>query len=321
MTGPGRTGDRKFGRALGIVAAAVACCLFSCQGPPSRDGAGDSSTGPSEYPLHYSLGSFDRRFGITTDRFLGIAAEAEALWEQAAGRQLFVYDSTAAFRLNLIYDERQERTDEARRAKSKIDSRGKSYDILVLQHARQTERVASEQASYEKDAAEYGRSMENYNARIAGWNGSGGAPPDEYEKLQGERVRLETRGAELERRRVGINGDVDDLNELAGEINTLVAENHLDVTLYNGKFVEGREFEQGVYDGRGINIYQFGSPVELRMALIHEFGHALGFDHVDDPSAIMYYRFEQQDRDTPRLTDADLALLRKKFFHGGPPAG
>ncbi len=302
-------------------AIAAALVLPACQGPPSREAPDGVHPGSPEYPIQYSLGSFDRRFGITTGRFLEIAAEAKTVWEQSAGRTLFVYDSAASFRLNLIYDERQERTDEAKRAKSQIDSRGKSYDILVRQHTRQTEGVSAAQASYERDAAEYERALNEFNARIARWNEAGGAPADEFENLQAERKRIEERGAALERRRLAINDDVDGLNDLAGEINALVAENHLDVTLYNGKFVEGREFEQGIYDGKGINIYQFGSPVELRMALIHEFGHALGFDHVDDPAAIMYYRFELQDRGNPRLTDADLALVRKKFSAGAGPAG
>jgi len=295
--------------------------LAACQGPPSREAADNTAPGTGEFPLHYSLGTFDRRFGISSQKFLEVATEAKAVWEHSAGRPLFVYDSGAAFRLNLIYDERQERTDEAKRARSKIDSRGKSYDILVWQHNKLTERVTVTQETYDSDAATYERSMNEYNARIARWNDAGGAPAAEYDNLQVEKRRFEERGDELERRRLRINDDVDELNDLASEINALVAENHLDVTLYNGKFVEGREFEQGVYDGRGINIYQFGNPVDLRMALIHEFGHALGFDHVDDPAAIMYYRLEVQDRDNPRLTDTDLALIREKFSASGGPAG
>jgi len=306
---------------LAAALAAAASLLAGCQGPPPRGGNESPERIASEFPLHYSLGSFDRRFGITKERFLGIASEAKMMWESAAGRPLFVYDSGAAFRLNLIYDERQERTDEAKRARMKIDSRGKSYDMLVWQHDKMTERVTAAQSAYETDAADFGRTMDDYNTRIARWNDAGGAPPAEFEKLQTEKRRLEERGAALERRRTAINDEVSELNDLTAEINALVAENHFEVTLYNGKFVEGREFEQGVYDGRGINIYQFGSEADLRMALIHEFGHALGFEHVDDPAAIMYYRLELQDREHPRLSAADLALLKRKFSSSSAPAG
>lgn len=319
MSRPGGTPTRNILRAGNIMAAWLAVLLAACQSPPSRDAAGGSSPDADALPLHYSLGSFDRRFGITPERLIQIAAEAKTVWEMSASRSLFVFDSGASFRLNLVYDERQERTDEAKRAKSQIDSRGKSYDLLVWQHGKMTGRVSEAQKNYETDAAAYERAMNEYNARIEGWNNAGGAPAGEYEKLSIEKRRLEERGRELERRRLSINGEVDDINAIVAEINALVAENHLEVTLYNGKFVEGREFEQGVYDGRGINIYQFGTQEELRMALIHEFGHALGFGHVDDPAAIMYYRFEKQDRDNPRLTDADLALVRKKFQTAGRP--
>ena len=308
-----------------MVAMLLAVCLVvflgACQAPPSRDAADYSTPGPNEFPLHYTLGSFDRRFGITQERFLEIAEDAKAVWEKSAGRSFFVYDSAADFRLNLIYDQRQERTDDAKRAKSKIDSRGKSYDLLVWQHGKMTGRVTDAQERYQADAAAYERTMNEFNERITQWNEAGGAPAAESEKLSMERRRLEERGSELERRRVSINDDVSAINDITAEINTLVAENHLEVTLYNGKFVEGREFEQGVYDGQSINIYQFTGPIELRMALIHEFGHALGFGHVDDPAAIMFYRFEQQDLDNVHLTEADLALIRKKLSTDWKPAG
>jgi predicted Zn-dependent protease len=71
-------------------------------------------------------------------------------------------------------------------------------------------------------------------------------------------------------------------NQAASEYNK-VAKN------YNQKYGHGLEFNQAEYNGKGINVYQFSTEQDLEVALAHEFGHALGMDHVENPTSIMYY--------------------------------
>ena len=127
--------------------------LASCQSPPSKEGADRAPFADEAYPVGYSLGTFDVRFGISEKDFLRIAKEAKAVWEKPADRPLFRFDREAQFKVNLVYDERQQRTLDARKVKASIDSRGRSYDALVWQHSRRTGRLEEAQRRYDDAAA------------------------------------------------------------------------------------------------------------------------------------------------------------------------
>ncbi len=287
--------------------------LAACQSPPSKDGSEQPPVDNNDYPVGYSLGTFDERFGISEKDFLRVVEEAKTVWEKPAGRPLFRFDRDAPLKVNLVFDERQQRTLHAKKVKASIDSRGRSYDALVWQHTRRSERIRESERRYEEEGAAYGKRLDEHNASVAYWNERGGALAEEFAGLNREQEVLKEGERSLERLRSELNDDVAAVNELVAQINELASANNLEVTYFNGKFVESREFEQGVFTGRDITIYQFTDVADLRIALVHEFGHALGFRHVDDPGAIMYYKFEKQDMTKPVLTGADLALLKKKF--------
>src|SRR3990172_11487295 len=69
-------------------------------------------------PLTYAVGEVDPRFGISRERLLALAEEARKIWEDGAGRGLLQHNETSNFKLNLIFDWRQEKLIAAREARA-----------------------------------------------------------------------------------------------------------------------------------------------------------------------------------------------------------
>jgi hypothetical protein len=268
---------------------------------------------PSTAPLGYAIGTVDERFGITREHFLKIIEGAARIWEEPIRISLFEYDSSAAFTINLIFDERQQRMLEAKAMKAKLDTRGKSYDNLMDEYNSQLEEKRSLERDYDRDLSAYNQRLQRHNSDATYWNNRGGAPSQEFAKMEQDRAVLDAMSDGLENKRVALNQAVADLNGLAKAIDNLADEHNLEIKLYNGKFVESREFEKGVFNGKQINIYEYNGENDLEATLVHEMGHALGFNHVDDPTAIMFPILEKQDLTNIHLTQADTRLLTDKF--------
>jgi hypothetical protein len=270
-------------------------------------------SGASIVPVNFRLGTFDNRFGISTNEFLEIVNQAKLLWEQPSGRVLFRYDSSASFRINLVFDERQQRIIDEKRLRSQLDATGSSFDQMNREYESELERKNRIEGSYHKEVAAFNARANTHKSRVSHWNDKGGAPAEVFASLRQEEEELKREASDLESEGAKLDEAVARVNKLAAAINKQANDHNLQIAFYNGQYVNSREFEKGVFNGREINIYEFDGDEDLKATMVHELGHALGFGHVDDPAAIMYYRLEKQDLRNLHLTVADLKLLYDKF--------
>ncbi len=234
-------------------------------------------TRPCAQPIPYAIGAVDSRFDITNTALVSDMKVAVAVWNKAAGKSLFVYDPKAALKVNLIYDERE--------ANAKLGN-----EITLAQDKADSEHVALDAAQAQLIAEQntYNQTVETINAR-------GGATPSEARSLASQRESLHRLATTINSQVVAYNASVRALNAVVAEFNKTTGR-----TFTEGEFVRDAK-------GERINIFEFIGTNQLERVLAHEFGHALGLEHNDDPKSIMYAKNESGNL-VP--TTSDLSALK-----------
>lgn len=269
---------------------------------------------PCSEPVVYSIGTVDSQFGLSSDELRFLALEAEQIWESEVGKNLFQYDPQAEIKINLLYDERQQQTMESLKLENQLGKLESAHESVVNQYNNLSSQYNKELKDYNAQVSEYEKKLNEYNKDVEYWNKKGGAPEDEYEELEEERKDIKEMYADLEKQRKSVNELANKVNGLVGKENKIVNEYNANVNSYQNKYGESREFEKGVFDGKQINVYQFREKDDLRLTIAHEFGHALGINHLVDPQSLMYYLMSEQEMIQPKLSSEDISALKNVCF-------
>jgi hypothetical protein len=246
---------------------------------------------PCEEPIEYRIGTIDPRFNLSEAELLQDLERAGSLWSNAAGTPLFAYDHEGEVVVNLIYDKRQQATEEAAELSDVIDATGRVAESVKAKYSSLQNSYNAAQAGYKRMAAEFNEAQGAYNDRVDYWNSQGGAPPAEYAKLNAQKRDLTQQLNTLEARRKEVNRLAGEINALISKYNLLVERINENVEDINNNGLVGTQFEEGVYTqdalGKRIDIYQFDSKTAFLRVLAHELGHALGLDHNEGRDSIM----------------------------------
>jgi hypothetical protein len=265
---------------------------------------------PCGKPLEYSVGKIDSGFNISQNDLTQLAETAAQVWNKAEGKEILKYNPNSNFKINLIYDNRQEQSDAEGQLEENLSSLEATHTSLTEQYKALNAQYKKRIDDYNKDLDNYKDDVKNYNKDVNYWNSQGGAPADEYAKLKKEQNDLADEYKKLDEERKEVNKLVSQTNGLASQENKTVATYNNIVETYRSKYGGSRDFEKGVFDGKEINIYQFQETKDLELTLIHELGHYIGLDHTQDPESIMYPMIGEQDMDNPALALDDANELK-----------
>jgi len=268
---------------------------------------------PCAEPIRYSIAAIDPRFDVSTSTLLERAETASALWNGAAGKTVFAYDPNGPLKISLVYDHRQAANDELEALGYSITNDRESFDALNATYESAKASYASKQAAFDARADAYERKVIVYNERVEALNERGGAVPGQFDRLKAEKADLDADAERLRASQDALNAEVDTINAMGDVLRRQAEALNLKIDQTNDVNASlGKEYEEGLYtfDERGtrITVYSFSSTEDLHALLAHEFGHALGLDHVDDPEAIMYYLNRSQRQLSQTDIDAVLSL-------------
>jgi len=282
---------------------------------------------PCSRSMTYSIGSFDKKFGISKEKFLSIVNIAEGTWERSIDKELFTYvpeedgdlkinphTINNSVRVNLIYDIRQEATEKLKDIGITVNDTRASYNDLKSNYDSMQIDYKNKKIELETRVTSFNNRQNIYNEEIVYFNTIGGAPKDDYNRLNREKDYLDAEFIEINKMQVKFNSLVDNINALVIVLNRLASSLNIEVKKFNTIGSElGGEFEEGTYqegpDGREIDIYQFDNEGKLTRVLTHEFGHALGLEHLENPKAVMY---RLNNGVNEKLTIEDILALKKR---------
>ncbi|MDB4978978.1 MAG: hypothetical protein JWM56_1164 [Candidatus Peribacteria bacterium] len=269
-------------------------------------------TPPCSKPVTYGIGTVDTRFGITKDAFSSAAREAVGQWEQAAGKHLFTEALVGDVMVSAVYDKRQEVRDRLDKMGVQIAGDKESFTALQKKHDALAAAYDTAIRTYETVYARYTAEDALYKEGVARLH-SGSATRDDSRLLETKRLAINAMVDELAIRKAALKEQLLSVNALAEALNQSVQQHNTAVDDFNT--VSGtlpKEYEGGLYksaaDGNNtVAIFTFTSHAELVGLLAHEFGHALGLGHVEDPHAIMY-RLNLSN--TGRINETDVQALK-----------
>ena len=250
--------------------------------------------------IKYKIGNIDPRFNLSVEEVKYLAHEATQIWTVGLNKTLFEYDDNAALVVNLIYDERQKNTEYVDQFNTKMDKKAESLDQF-------NKRLEQQQQSLKQREMSLDQEYSALKQEISIWSLS------EFESGE-NRQRLSQIEDVLREKQKKLSGDWDAYHLNVSLYNKQVEDYNQYAKqgqLYNAKS-PSKTFHKGTYSGKSIDIYQISGKNDLKVTLAHEFGHALGLSHHQDPTALMYPSVAQQDINNFILRPADIALYQQR---------
>lgn len=261
-------------------------------------------------PITYQVGEIDEQFRISSSTVKELLSESVAVWEENTQNNLFTHSTTSSdLVVNFTFDERQRRTRARTDIADNLSTLADSHAGLTDSIKEKRQQYESIRQTYERTRQQYESDLDEFNQRVDQLNERGSVPRSVASELDAERQRLNSLRTSLEEAQSRLQSLRSDINRLAERSNRIAENYNQAAGTFEQRFGGGREFSQATYSDDTITVYQFNQADDLRLALTHELGHALGITHVADSEAVMNRLMKDQPLSDISLTRADQQAL------------
>ena len=268
---------------------------------------------PTDTRLRYRIADIDPRFNISQEKAIQLSQEAAKIWKDGTGKEFFLYDPKAKLTINFHYDQRQAESTARASSEKNIEANQAQWANKKQEVEAFREDIDRYNALLSAKKVEYDNQVQYYNEQIAQINQNGGANAAQREAFAQQKQYLSHQMDILKFEIEGYNQKINVLNQQVNELNQMNQNINLSIQHFNHRF-KPYLFDKGNFDGRNINIFEFQSDDDLRLTLAHEFGHALGLKHHEDPKGLMHPMMKDQEQQNFRLLASDLALFKHRAY-------
>lgn len=284
-----------------LLLAGLLLWLFWPEPTPTRAPLA-SKQASCDQPISWRLDSIDPAFGLSAEQALPLITDAAAQWNQALGAEVLRYDAQQGFPIRFIFDARQQQ----------------QLEQLMLQRNlhRYDDRIADQQQDFERQLAEFQQNKSAFEqkdqqlaADIKLFNEKAQqADPGAAAMLGREQAELLSRQKEHALEAEQLDALSEKLQDRQQQLNNTIADRN---ALIPEQQASGLA-EVGLLEQRGasrtMTIFAYKDPHHLTLTLLHEFGHALGLDHLPDSASIMHSQLSSAQH---QLTPADITAWQQ----------
>ena len=243
-------------------------------------------------PLGWRLGQLDPAFNLTEAQAIALISAAASMWNNATGKELLRHDPAQGFVIDFKFDARQQQL-----LKQRLLQRNLARYDEAIQPGLQT--LPEKFAELEQKIAAFNQQKSQLHQQISQFQPNAQNAGAQRRQLEQQQQSLVREADWLEQQRQQLLRDQDYLNETIRQRNELVQTAELPAT--------SAPFEVGLMtikqQQRQMTLFAFSSQTDLIATIAHEFGHAFGIEHTQEPDSIMFHQISAQQR---QLTPADL---------------